>query len=74
MGDAGVKDDAPKQLGRILLKRRPAQAVSRPRDPESRRALLVALSERYGVPALDLEQVCRKTWPTSPAAWRNTTC
>lgn len=61
MGDAGVKDDAPKQLGRILLKRRPAQAVARPRDPATRHALLVALSERYGVPALDLEQVCLKT-------------
>jgi len=61
MGDAGVKDDAPKQLGRILLKRRPAQAVARPRDPASRHALLVALSERYGVPALDLEQVCLRT-------------
>jgi CheY-like chemotaxis protein len=61
MGDAGVKDDAPKQLGRIQLKRRPAQAVARPRDPASRHALLVALSERYGVPALDLEQVCLKT-------------
>jgi CheY-like chemotaxis protein len=61
MGDADVKDDAPKQLGRIALKRRPAQAVARPRDPESRHAQLVALSERYGVPALDLEQVCLKT-------------
>jgi CheY-like chemotaxis protein len=61
MGDADVKDDAPKQLGRIALKRRPAQAVARPRDPASRHAQLVALSERYGVPALDLEQVCLKT-------------
>jgi CheY-like chemotaxis protein len=61
MGDADVKDDAPKQLGRIALKRRPAQAVVRPRDPASRHAQLVALSERYGVPALDLEQVCLKT-------------
>jgi CheY-like chemotaxis protein len=62
MGDAGVKDDdAPKQLGRILLKRKPARAVARPRDPASRHAQLVALSERYGVPALDLEQVCVKT-------------
>ncbi|HTV20624.1 MAG TPA: response regulator [Polyangiaceae bacterium] len=62
MSDAGVKDDeAPKQLGRITLKRRPARAVARPRDPESRHAQLVALSERYGVPALDLEQVCLKT-------------
>jgi CheY-like chemotaxis protein len=54
-------DDAPKQLGRIALKRKPARAVARPRDPEARRAQLVALSERYGVPALDLEQVCLKT-------------
>ena len=61
MGDGGVKDDAPKQLGRIMLKRRPAQAVARPRDPAARHAQLVALSERYGVPALDLEQVCLKT-------------
>jgi CheY-like chemotaxis protein len=61
MDDASVKDEAPKQLGRILLKRRPAQAVARPRDPASRHALLVELSERYGVPALDLEQVCLRT-------------
>lgn len=62
MGDSVVKDDdAPKQLGRILLKRKPARAVARPRDPEARHAQLVALSERYGVPALDLEQVCLKT-------------
>src|SRR5688572_30209817 len=61
MGDGGVKDDAPKQLGRIMLKRRPVQAVARPRDPAARHAQLVALSERYGVPALDLEQVCLKT-------------
>jgi CheY-like chemotaxis protein len=61
MGDAGVKDDAPKQLGRIALKRRPAQAVARPRDPATRHAQLVALSERFGVPALDLDQVCLKT-------------
>jgi len=61
MSDGGVKDDAPKQLGRIMLKRRPAQAVARPRDPATRHAQLVALSERYGVPALDLEQVCLKT-------------
>ena len=58
MGDAGVKDDdAPKQLGRIMLKRKPARAIVRPRDPATRHAQLVALSERYGVPALDLEQV-----------------
>ena len=31
MGDAEVKDDAPKQLGRITLKRRPAASVWRPR-------------------------------------------
>ena len=49
MGDGGVKDDAPKQLGRIMLKRRPVQAVARPRDPAARHAQLVALSERYGV-------------------------
>jgi CheY-like chemotaxis protein len=61
MGDADVKDDAPKQLGRILLRRRPAAEVARPRDPASRRALLVSLSERYGVPALDLDQVCLRT-------------
>ena len=62
MSDAGVKDDeAPKQLGRIRLERRPARAIARPRDPASRHAHLVALSERFGVPALDLEQVCLKT-------------
>lgn len=62
MSDAGVKDDeAPKQLGRILLKRKPARAVARSRDPAARHAQLVALSERFGVPALDLEQVCLKT-------------
>lgn len=61
MGDADVKDDAPKQLGRILLKRRPATEVARPRDPASRHALLVSLSEKYGVPALDLDQVCLRT-------------
>jgi CheY-like chemotaxis protein len=62
MSDAGVKDDdAPKQLGRIMLKRKPARALVRSRDPVIRHAQLVALSERYGVPALDLEQVCLKT-------------
>lgn len=61
MGDADVKDDAPKQLGRILLKRKPAAEVARPRDPASRHALLVSLSEKYGVPALDLDQVCLRT-------------
>jgi CheY-like chemotaxis protein len=62
MGGAGVKDeDAPKQLGRIMLKRKPARALARSRDPAARHAQLVALSERYGVPALDLEQVCLKT-------------
>lgn len=62
MADEGAKDDeAPKQLGRILLKRKPARAIARPRDPVTRHAQLVALSERYGVPALDLEQVCVKT-------------
>lgn len=61
MGDADVKDDVPKQLGRIMLRRRPAGAIARPRDPASRHAQLVALSERYGVPALDLDQVCLKT-------------
>jgi CheY-like chemotaxis protein len=61
MGDADVKDDAPKQLGRIVLKRRPAAEVSRPRDPASRHAQLVSLSEKYGVPALDLDQVCLRT-------------
>jgi CheY-like chemotaxis protein len=62
MSDAGVKDDeARKQLGRILLKRKPARAVARSRDPAARHAQLVALSERFGVPALDLEQVCLKT-------------
>lgn len=60
MGDAEVKDDAPKQLGRITLKRRAASIV-RPRDPAIRHAQLLALSERYGVPALDLDQVCIKT-------------
>ena len=51
--------EAPRQLGRIALKRRPA--IVRTGDPEvDRRALLVALSELYGVPALDLEQVCIK--------------
>ncbi|MET0429628.1 MAG: response regulator [Microvirga sp.] len=61
MADADVKDDAPKQLGRIALKRRVLSAVVRPRDPVVRHAQLVALSERYGVPALDLDQVCIKT-------------
>ncbi|HWO09686.1 MAG TPA: response regulator [Polyangiaceae bacterium] len=61
MSEGSVKDDAPKQLGRIMLKRRPVQAVARPRDPATRHAQLVALSERYGVPALDLDQVCLKT-------------
>lgn len=62
MSDAGVKDDdAPKQLGRILLKRKPVRAIQRTRDPVARHAQLVALSERFGVPALDLEQVCLKT-------------
>jgi len=61
MSDADVKGDAPKQLGRILLKRRPASAVARSREPILRHAQLVALSERYGVPALDLDQVCVKT-------------
>ena len=61
MGDAEVKDEVPKQLGRIVLKRRPAAAVSRPRDPAARHAQLLALSERFGVPALDLDQVCLKT-------------
>lgn len=61
MSDADLKADAPKQLGRIVLKRRPITAVARPRDPALRHAQLVALSERYGVPALDLDQVCLKT-------------
>lgn len=61
MGDADVKDDVPKQLGRIQLKRRPAAEVARPRDPAARHALLVSLSEKYGVPALDLDQVCLRT-------------
>lgn len=59
MGDAEVKEP-PKQLGRIKLERRPASVV-RPRDPAIRHAQLLALSERYGVPALDLDQVCLKT-------------
>jgi CheY-like chemotaxis protein len=58
MTDADAKDEVPKQLGRIALKRRPATAIVRPRDPAARHAQLVALSERYGVPALDLDQVC----------------
>ncbi len=61
MSESDAKDDAPKQLGRIALKRRPAQAIARPRDPAARHAQLVALSERYGVPALDLDQVCVRT-------------
>jgi CheY-like chemotaxis protein len=61
MGDAEFKDDAPKQLGRIALRRRPASAVVRPRDPLARHAQLVGLSERFGVPALDLDQICLKT-------------
>jgi CheY-like chemotaxis protein len=60
MSDADAKDEVPKQLGRIALKRRPATAIVRPRDPAVRHAQLVALSERYGVPALDLDQVCLK--------------
>ena len=61
MGDADIKDDSPKQLGRIALRRRPAAAIVRPRDPVARHAQLVGLSERYGVPALDLDQICLKT-------------
>lgn len=61
MGDADIKDDAPKALGRIALRRRPAAAVVRPRDPVARHAQLVSLSERFGVPALDLDQICLKT-------------
>ena len=61
MGDADIKDDTPKQLGRIALRRRPAAAVVRPRDPAARHAQLVGLSERFGVPALDLDQICLKT-------------
>ena len=61
MGDADIKDDSPKQLGRIALRRRPAAAVVRPREPVARRAQLVGLSERYGVPALDLDQILLKT-------------
>lgn len=61
MGDADIKDEAPKALGRIALRRRPAAAVVRPRDPVARHAQLVSLSERFGVPALDLDQICLKT-------------
>jgi DNA-binding response OmpR family regulator len=61
MGDADIKDDSPKQLGRIALRRRPAGAVVRPRDPVARHAQLVSLSEHFGVPALDLDQICLKT-------------
>jgi CheY-like chemotaxis protein len=61
MGDADVKDEAPKALGRIALLRRPVAQIVRPRDPVARHAQLVALSERYGVPALDLDQICVKT-------------
>jgi CheY-like chemotaxis protein len=61
MGDADIKDDSPKQLGRIALRRRPASAVVRPRDPVARHAQLVGLSELFGVPALDLDQICLKT-------------
>jgi CheY-like chemotaxis protein len=60
MSDSDIKDEAPKQLGRIALKRRPVVVVTRPREPIARHAELVALSERYGVPALDLDQVCLK--------------
>ncbi|HKO90758.1 MAG TPA: response regulator [Polyangiaceae bacterium] len=61
MADADVKGEPPKALGRIALLRRPAAQVVRPRDPVARHAQLVALSERYGVPALDLDQICVKT-------------
>lgn len=61
MGDADVKDESPKALGRIALRRRPVAQIVRPRDPAARHAQLVALSERYGVPALDLDQICVKT-------------
>jgi CheY-like chemotaxis protein len=61
MGDADVKDESPKALAKIVLRRRPAAQVVRPRDPAARHAQLVALSERYGVPALDLDQICVKT-------------
>jgi CheY-like chemotaxis protein len=60
MDDAEVKEP-PKQLGRIKLERRPATSIVRPRDLATRHAQLLALSERYGVPALDLDQVCLKT-------------
>jgi DNA-binding response OmpR family regulator len=77
---AKEKDEEKKQLGRIILKRRPAaeiralasrepreQLVSKrpverelaPNDP--RHAELVLLSERFGVPALDLLQLCLST-------------
>jgi CheY-like chemotaxis protein len=61
VADPDVKDDSPKTLGRILLRRRPAAAIARPRDPAARHAQLMALSEMYGVPALDLDQICLKT-------------
>lgn len=58
MADPDVKREPAKQLGRIALRRRPVADIARPEEPESRRARLVGLSEMYGVPALDLEQVC----------------
>src|SRR5690349_3790614 len=77
------KEEEKKQLGRILLKRRPAAEIralasQEPREPnvsrrpldasgpapllsDERHAELVQLSERFGVPALDLLQLCLST-------------
>jgi CheY-like chemotaxis protein len=74
------KEEEKKQLGRIVLKRRPAAEVlarasqeprrevvsRRPAEPppaptDGRHAELVSLSERFGVPALDLLQLCLST-------------
>jgi CheY-like chemotaxis protein len=79
------KEEEKKQLGRIVLKRRPAaeiraRASQEPREPsvsrrpvevsgpapapvlsDERHAELVQLSERFGVPALDLLQLCLST-------------
>lgn len=78
------KEEEKKQLGRIVLKRRPAAEIrgrvsQEPREPsvsrrpleasgpaaaplsEERHAELVQLSERFGVPALDLKQLCLST-------------
>lgn len=68
MASGETKEEEKKALGRIMLKRRPAAEVlgrpsaePKPDAAQARHAELVALSERFGVPALDLLQVCLST-------------